>query len=196
MLSPVDEGGQPDLPAEEVLSIDLTCTNGEYAASLGPGKLTNAISPIAGRLRPVNLNQPTRPYWPMLGDAGSWRLLSHASLSFVSIGSSDQLRSMLELYDAAATPENERRLSGIRGVEVKPAHAMLRGSLVPGSLVELLIDEERFPDSGDVQVFARVMSAFLEAYAAINSHTQLAVRLERANSRFALPPAFGQRETI
>jgi type VI protein secretion system component VasA len=73
---------------------------------------------------------------------------------------------------------------------------MLRGVLVPGSMVEVSVNEERFPDSGDVHVLAHVLSAFLEAYAGINSHVQLAVVLDRAHSRFVLPPAFGQRETI
>src|SRR5205807_1391612 len=104
-LSFVDLGFNPNVPATETVTVQISCTNRDL-----PGKL-----PFGGRegdlevegAAPVSrvrcLRKPTNALRPPLRQGGQWRLISHLSLNHLSIvdenGKPDSLREILLLYD-------------------------------------------------------------------------------------------------
>lgn len=191
-ISFVDPSSSVELPKEEVLSLSLTCTNGRLAGELGPGQISDPVSDFHSGLKPANLSHPTPFYVPEIEKDSLWRWLSHASLNYLSLGSPDQLRSLLGLHDFSNSKANEHKIAGIRSVEMGSTRALLGGALIPGISVHLTLDEEHFSDRGEIQLFAQVLSAFMTGYASINSYIQLTVTAEPSGHKIVVQPRIGE----
>lgn len=199
VLTPRDGGPGP---AEEVLSTELTCTNRSLAGRLRLGEVTvsTQTSPTVARFR--NVLPVTYPARPPLGGDLQWRLLSHLAASRASLGRAGTLRRALELYnfpalaDQSAGRANQLRIDGIRAVEAAQAHRLVRGALVAGGRMQVLLDEGHFAGPGDAFVFGGVLDAFLGAHAPMNTFVELALRLEPSLREYTWTPRSGTRPLL
>ncbi len=196
-LSFVDAQFRPELPAEEVLTVHVTCTNRDlpnrlpFGDPLGDFDLEIA-APIAGT-RCLSKPTPTRRLTP--GGALQWRLISHLSLNYLSLvgGGVEMLREMLKLYDFDDSPATRQQIDGIAGVASRHVTRRIGRSFARGVEVTLDLDEEKFV-GGSVYLFASVLEHFLGQYVSVNSFTQLVARtLQRKEVLMTWPPRNGNR---
>jgi type VI secretion system protein ImpG len=195
-LSPILPPSESEFPEEEVLSINLYCTNGFYGSQPLPGQINNPVSDVLRNLRPVNLTQPTQAFFPPLGQMNAWKWLGHASLNYTTLGSVEQFRSMLALYDVTDTDSNQRKIKGVKSIEVKPNREMIHGAWIVCNDINLTLDSEYYSDQGDIQLFCYCLRTVLASYASINAMVRLNVKLEPAGKQFVFEPKFGVISTL
>lgn len=181
-ISIVDIDFDPSAAQTDTLSLELTCTNRDLPAGLAVGleggdlfmeggSLTNQIALLA---RPTPCVRFERR------QAAHWRLISHLSLSHVSLtgGGAGTLKEMLALYDMRRSAVSSRHIDGIVDVEQRAAVQWLPGkpfaTFVRGVEIRVTIDEDHFVGTS-LGTFVRVLDVFFGLYVHINSFVQLVV---------------------
>lgn len=167
-------------PKNDILSVQLTCTNRELPSYLSVGLPGGDLFTEGGTpARVISLlRKPTRPHRFEHGRNGQWRLISHLALNQLSLSGSgvQAFREMLTLYDLPRSPISRRQIDGVHAIDQRPATVWLPGnpfaSFVRGLEVRLTVDEESLVGTG-IDVFARVVDRFLGLYAHLNSFVQL-----------------------
>ncbi|MDO5483586.1 MAG: type VI secretion system baseplate subunit TssF, partial [Desulfovibrionaceae bacterium] len=196
-------GRQPGaLPAAEVLSLDLHCTNGSLPEKLRVGeiRIPTASSPLLAEF--TNLRAPTAAALPPLGGNTLWRLLSHLYVNFLSLASAESLRSLLKLYvfgksgDSTGQTAHLKRIDGILEATARPCEILSRGRLLRGQEVYLRVRDDNFASDGDLYIFCSVLNAFLSSYAAVNTFTRLRVADVHDRQTFHWPARLGQRTLL
>ncbi len=201
-LSLVDHAFDPKLAASEVLSVQTTCTNRDFIASLRWqrewGDLSGEGLPLVQARCTVPPKQTRRP--PLRGSL-QWRLVSHLALNHLSLvdeGSPEALREILSLYCFEEQESARQAISGIVGVHAEPSVSrVLFASGVAfcrGLDIALELDEERFSGSGGY-LMACVLDRFFGLYGTMNSYTRLTVRSRQRRQLIARwPPRVGAQK--
>jgi type VI secretion system protein ImpG len=190
------------VPVSETLSIKITCTNGGLPCGLQLGDISIPTSSSPGFAEFSNVRPPTVNVPPPLGSNLLWRLLSHLSLNYVSLGNADNLRALLELYipqesrDRASVMANQKRVEGIRGVQAKPVNRLVSGISMRGQNITLKMNQDHFAGLGDLFLFGCVLDCFLSAYASLNTFTQLNVDELLKGDHYQWPVRIGDRFLI
>jgi len=180
-VSLVDLNFKPTVPAAETLTLHVTCTNRDLPGKLPFGGEQGDLSlegaaPLS-RIR--CLKKPTETLRPSLRRGARWRLLSHLTLNYLSIGEGgrEALQEILQLYDFSSnSPVIQQQIAGItkltsRRVVGRPP-SMAWNGFCRGLEVNIEFDEEKYVGSS-VFLFASVLEKFLGLYASINSFSQL-----------------------
>lgn len=171
--------GSPDDTVQETLSIDTLCTNAALPESLRYGDICRPTDTSPALMDFRNIIPPTSPLQPPLGKQQLWKLLSHMSLSYLSIADVDSLKALLDLYifsegrDRARVGANKKRVEGVRSLKVEPHDRLVGGAVIRGSEITMEVDGSSFAGAGDVYLFGSVLNAFLAGYACINSYTRM-----------------------
>ncbi len=191
-VSLVDLELNPNVPAVESLSLDLTCTNRDLPAQLPFGGAEGDLSMDGASFvsRIACLKKPTPTIRPPLRKGAQWRLISHLSLNHLSIveGGREALLEILSLYNFTEASALRRMISGVTHVGCKPAVTRIgppqRTAFVRGTEIELEVDEEQFVGSG-AYLFGAVLERFFALYCAANSYTQLTVHSKQREKALA-----------
>ena len=192
LVSPV----RGKLPGEEVLSLQLTCTNGRLCREVGIEEIT---VPGGERLDFVtfrNITRPTEPIYPRLGPGTEWRFVSQMALNLLSLSDPAALRALLALYDPGERPANQRRIESVRGAQLAPREILDRGAPIRGTSLTLTVDETRFDASGDLLVFAEVLAELLNLYSNVSSFTELTLHCTPSGEILRCPPVRGSQHLI
>lgn len=201
-LSLVDLNFQPTLPAAETLTIHVTCTNRDLPGKLpfGGERGDLSLEGAAPLSRIRCLKKPTETIRPSLRRGAQWRLLSHLSLNYLSVGEGgrEALQEILQLYDFPSnSPVIQQQIAGItkltsRRVVGRPASMPWNG-FCRGLEVNIEFDEEKYVGSS-VFLFASVLEKFLGLYASINSFSQLVVTTQQRKEPVKRwPPRAGEQ---
>ena len=203
-LTPYDPAFDVQAPADAVLSLDALCLNRDLPAELPFGgghpalRLAEASSAVA---EVTCLTAPTRTLRTPLREKGFWRLVSHLSLSHLSVVGDDDgaaaLREILRLYDLRDLPETRAAISALVGVAAAPGAARVPGSRLGafcrGLDVTLEFDQQAWQTSG-LYILAAVLDRFLALHATVNSFVRTNVVLRGRPGRVASwPPRAGAR---
>jgi type VI secretion system protein ImpG len=188
-------------PAEETISVDLTCTNRDLPGELRAGDICEPTdrSPSGARFR--NLLKPTPTVRPPLGKGLHWRLISHLSLNYVSLTDVTHFKELLRVYDFQAAYDaqrataHQRRLDGILALRSSYRQRMVRGAPIRGVQVELELSEDHFAGEGDAYLFAALLDRFVAAYVTLNAFSQTSVRFARSGQVYSFPPRTGGQFT-
>lgn len=199
LTTPRDGGAGPD---EEILSLDLTCTNRSLPAllKLGDVSVPTQTSPTMARFR--NIVAVTKPIRPPLGGELQWRLVAHLAAARTSLADAATLRAVLDVYNFPALVDqqsgraNRLRIEGIRAVEASDARRLLGGAPVRGTRMTLELDEDHFASAGDAFLLGGVLDAFLAEQVPINAFVELAVRLAPSHREYAWTPRNGARPLL
>ncbi|MCB8881040.1 type VI secretion system baseplate subunit TssF [Acidisoma cellulosilytica] len=203
-LAPMDPALSVDRPADTVLSIDATCSNRDLPARLPFGgdqprlHLSDGLSSVADL---ACLTPPTASLRRRLHDGRAWGLISHLSLSHLSVvggaAGAESLREMLRLYDPYDNAETRAAIAGLIAVNAKGGTARVPGAR-PGAFcrgldVELVFDPKVWHSSG-LYLMASVLERFLALHATINSFVRTTAVLQgRPGSVARFPPRAGAR---
>jgi type VI secretion system protein ImpG len=200
-VSLVDLDVRPTLPPFETLTLHTLCTNRDLPRKLsaddvgGEFELEGA-APVS-RIRA--LLKPTDPVRPPLSGERQWRLISHLSLSYLSLtsGGPEALQEILGLYDFSGSAVSRQHIAGILKVEsrrvVRRPTIMGWHGFCRGMEITLRFDEDKYVGSG-VFLFASVLERFLGLHATLNSFTQLiATSRQRETPIKRWPPRAGEQ---
>ncbi len=198
-ISFVSAASTQQLPDEETVSIELTCTNRNLPDALQAGHIAEPTdsSPSGTKFR--NITKPTPGVCPPLRGGLHWRLISHLSLNYVSLMNATRFRELLGLYDFYAGQDahrsavHARMLEGILALRSTPMESIVRGAPVRGTQVELTLSEDHFAGEGEAYLFGRVLDRFLCLYATLNSFTRLTLKLSRTGMVYHFPPRLGEQ---
>ncbi len=189
------------LPAEETVSIELTCTNRDLPAGLRAGDICQPTDSSPPGTKFGNLLKPTATISPPLGKSLHWRLISHLSLNYVSLGDAKHFKELLRVYDfqsehdAQRAIAHQRMLDGIRSVKTSFDERLIRGAAVRGARIEIELNEDHFAGEGDAYLFSAILDRFMGLYATVNAYSQLTVHFERSGQEYSFPPRWGEQLT-
>lgn len=207
--SPIDEGIDvylwletprdvaPALGREEVLSIDLTCTNRSLTSRLQVGDLRHTTSASPTNTQFKNIVPVSRPARPPLGAELHWRLLSHLAINHHSVADAAALRRVLGLYNFHALTDNlaarasRLRVESILGVQTQSVTRFLEGSPLRGNLTAVDLDETSFMGVGDAFLFGSILDELLASHVTINAFNELAIRLQPSQTEYKWLPRNG-----
>ena len=201
-------------PARARLSVDALCTNRDLPRLLprgidAPGGGRDRPQPsVAGRLvlrleqgsaaveAIVPLSAPTDTRRPPPRGQRFWRLISHLSLSHLSVvGGADGagvLREVLRLYDLRDDSDTRAMIAALTAVSAAPGTARLPGarigSFCRGLDVRLSFDAQVWQSSG-LYLLASVLERFLALHGTVNGFVRCTALLAGRTDPVARWPA-------
>jgi type VI secretion system protein ImpG len=202
LLSTVTPRGAPPDDMDDVLSMEITCTNRLLPTRIRTGEISVAtpLSPTTARFRNIMPVSPS--VRPPLGGELSWRLLSHLALSQRSLSEPGLLRGLLGLYNLQALEGhadgqvNQRRVEAIQDVETRPVRRVIEGSPIRGAATRVRVEEGGFAGRGDAFLFGCVLDELLASYLAINDVHELKLHLDPSQTELTWVPRSGQRPIL
>jgi len=176
-LSLVTENDAPFPPDLKQLGLQALCTNRDLCRriSLG-GRLTDFHLDTGAPVTEVRaIAGPSVPCATYHEGEYAWRLISHLSLNYQSLASTDTLRELLALYASIADPSIQRQIEGLTKVTNHSIISRLPGkgpiTFGRGTEVQLEFDDKAF-EGGTPYLLAVILSRFLTSYTSINSFVQ------------------------
>ncbi len=185
-------GGQLDY-ARETLSCQITATNGDYPRRyLQVASLQVPAPDLPSYVQFSNITRPSRLLPPSRRKDYRLALISHLTTNYSSLTSIDTFRQLLSLYDWSDAPQNQRRIDGIREIEVAPVDRIKRGALLRGLEITLTLHEENYLSEADIHLFGTVLHHFLSMYASVNAFVQTRIVLHPSNRELKWEPLLGE----
>lgn len=202
LISAVTPRGLIPDEIEDVLSIELVCTNRTLPARIRTGEISVAtpLSPTTARFR--NITPVTPSVRPPLGGELAWRLISHLALTHRSLGEPGLLRGLLALYNFQALEghadgqTNDRRVEAIQDVETRITRRVVDGSPVRGAATRVRVAEGGLAGRGDAFIFGCVLDELMASYLDINGVHELGIRLDPSQAELTWPLRTGQRPIL
>ncbi|HUZ63070.1 MAG TPA: type VI secretion system baseplate subunit TssF [Acetobacteraceae bacterium] len=203
-LAPHDPDFDPEKPLDGVLSVDALCLNRDLPADLpfgGGHPRLRLVEGAAGVAKLSCLTSPTPTLRMKLREGGFWRLVSHLSLSHLSVvggaEGAQALKEVLRLYDRRDTAETRAAIDALTGVSAAPGAARVpgarAGAFCRGLDVKLEFDPRSW-QAGGLYLLASVLERFLALHGSVNSFVRTtAVLRGRAGREAAFPPRAGAR---
>ncbi|MCB2147267.1 MAG: type VI secretion system baseplate subunit TssF [Deltaproteobacteria bacterium] len=196
-LSFSDLNLKPSDPAEDILTVRVTCTNRDLPSRLAFGDATGDFNmETAAPVSTINcVLKPTPTRRPFLGSALQWRLVSHFSLNYMSLveGGEHALKEILRLYDFNNSLSTQQMINGIVSVDSRHITKRINRSFCRGVQVTITLDEDKYVGTG-IFLFASVLERFLSQYVSVNSFFQLVMKtLQREEAVKIWPPRSGNQ---
>lgn len=200
-ISITDRSGRPVVPNVETLTVRTTCTNSDLPARMPFGNERGdlELQGVVPVKRISILRKPSNTIRPPVGKDTNWRLISHLSLNYLSLGNEgkDALQNILRLYNFAESPYTEKQIQGITNLHSARHFARVVSdngiSFARGTRVEIELDEDQFVGGG-VYLFASVLEHFFSLYVSMNSFCELVARtIQRKETLRHWRPRAGQR---
>lgn len=200
--------------ANRRLSVKTLCTSGDWPKNAGadPGfVLTTGAAAAVAAIH--TLEPPTLTRRPALGRGVAWKLISHLSLNYLSMGdhASDgrgeeavaALREILLLHAAHTTPDPSepmtQQILGLSKLQTRRTIACPSGMSGPcrGLEVTVTLATPNYRSTSASQLlFASVLERFLGRYVSINSFTKMVARDRQDRLIKEWPPRAGDRVLI
>ncbi|MDQ7031996.1 MAG: type VI secretion system baseplate subunit TssF [Desulfonauticus sp.] len=167
---------------KQTLSIKTLCTNGEITEKLRLGDICKPTSTSPELLTFRNIIPVTPPLDPLLKKNKLWNFLSHLSLNLLSLANLEGLKKLLTFYafseskDRVKVAANLKRIEGIEAISVKMSNRLVRGLMLMGTEIDLVMRKDSFASFGDLYLFGSVLNEFFSQYSQINSFIRLRVK--------------------
>lgn len=186
----------------EVLSVDLLCTNVDLPSRLRVGDVREPTDSSPKGIAFRNITPPTTAAQPPLGRAMLWKLLSHFHANLTSLMSAQVLREMAALYifpdnrDRQRLAANHRKVAAIRDCRAESSVHFARGVPMRGQDIVLTLDRSGFASHGDMRLFGDILSRFFSEYAALNCYTRTRVVDADSGENWLGVPRLGERPLL
>ncbi len=177
----VDQNEEHLFPQEEIITIELTCTNRQLPTQLEIGDicLDTSSSPEYASFR--NITQVTPSLAPPIDQGFYWRLISHMSLNYQSLTNLTALSNVLTTFDYKSFTDrqqalaNQYRLTAFDGIHSRPSERLFAGLVVRGQKTIIRLKESHFSSDGDLYIFGSVLNELFALHSTINAFHQLEV---------------------
>ena len=87
---------------------------------------------------------------------------------------------------------NGHKISGIREYRSRHTDRLIKGTLMRGLEVTLVVSQSHFAGMGDLALFGTVMSCFFGMYSAINTFTRLTIEEADTGETLCWEPRMGR----
>jgi len=208
-LATVDAQLKPSQPALKSLTIRTLCTNGALPSEAGAHPdFTLDSKEAIGIVGIEALVPPTVRRPPHLDRGTHWRLISHLSLNYLSIGDAtadakstealSAFRELLTLYAPLADTDSElsaaAQIEGITKISSKRSVAIPDGFEGPCRGIELTIAfNPELYQKGSILLLAGVLERFLARYVSLNSFIKLIATTHTGREIKQWPPRSGDQ---
>ncbi len=188
-----------EIPEQETILAQLTCSNGSLPAGLRPGDICKATSSTSELVEFKNITPATDCYQIPTGKNVLWRLLSHLSLNFLSLADTENLKALLNLYIfGGGKNRNEemadrRRIDSITNLVVTTEDRFVSGLIMRGQAINITAKLDHFACHGDFYLFGTILNQLLASFSTINCYTRLIFKDEASGEEFAWAPILGGR---
>ncbi|MCA9654848.1 MAG: type VI secretion system baseplate subunit TssF [Myxococcales bacterium] len=185
------------LERNEVLSMNLLCSNRGAAATLAIGEINQPVRGSPVFVKFSNITAPTPPLYPHDDVELLWRLAAHVGLSRRGLEDGESLRRMLRSYNFAARfNAHQGRLNGlwidaIREVRSRKLVRLYRGAPVTGTKTIVTVDESEFGGQGEAALLGEALSEMYARLVHVNSFNQLVVQLAPSLREYTWKPRNG-----
>jgi type VI secretion system protein ImpG len=180
----------------ETLSLEATLSNGFLPAKyLEVGSITEPVD-IPSGINVKNITAPTDvlPYPERKNYL--WALISHLSLSYQSLAETDNLKTLLSLYNWSPSfnNPNKKRIECIQQVHAPKTKNVYRNrGLIRGIEIKIELDGDQFEHGeGDLYLFGWVLNRFLTEYVTFNSYVMLTLVNTENNKEYTWEPKLGK----
>ncbi len=207
-VSLVDSKAAPYRSDLRQLSVDTLCTNRDLPMFVPIGKGATDFTLLAGApvegIRCVS-GVPTSPRPSYAEGEIAWRLISHLTLNYLSLGDTAggdgaaAMRDLLELYGEVSDPAIRKQIDGLRQISTEKS---IRRASTPGPIafarglkVTVTLDESSFEGTG-VFLLGAVLDQFFSRYVSINSFTETVVKTLERGEVMRWPPRTGRRNIL
>lgn len=198
-LAPMDPALSLDRPADQVLSVDALCSNRDLPSRLPFGEDQPALHLSEGMGAVASLRcltAPTPSLRQPLHDGRAWKLISHLSLSHLSVVGgtlgAENLRAMLRLYDPYDSEATRSAIAGLVSVSSALGTARVPGAqpaaFCRGLDVTLTCDPRSWSSSG-LFLMTSVLERVLALHTTVNSFVRCTVILEGRSGAVARFPS-------
>ncbi|MEM6292926.1 MAG: type VI secretion system baseplate subunit TssF [Myxococcota bacterium] len=187
---------------EEVLSMELTCSNRSLPAELQLGEVNSTPRGVSAPAPFKNIAPVTNPARPKLGSELLWRLLSHMSIGRASLADPRVLRTLLTLYNfqressPAQGRANELKVEAIRDIKNEPVTRLMGGAPVRGVETRIELEESKLGTVGEAFVFGCVLDELFATHVPLNSFNELHLHLHPSKVELKWPARSGQRRIL
>lgn len=191
-------------PVPEILSIKLSCTNGELTSALKAGSIVHDIGRSPDYVSFKNISYVSEYLPPPTYSHSHWSLISHLGLNYRALDSLDALKQLIRFYDFRAyrnrklSRKNADMCEGIEKVVTKPEEYFHKDRLVLGISTELHLRESKFGAKGadgeaNMYLFACVLNHYFSQYALANSFHRFSVQGLELGEEYKWKPLTGTR---
>jgi type VI secretion system protein ImpG len=186
----------PDF-SEEILSIELTCTNRFLPNELRLGDICKPTPRSPTLAKFSNITEVSRPTRPPIGAEMHWRLVAHLALNLHTVTNAPALKGLLHLYnlhkesDHQRSRANELRINGIRDVTTKPERRVIDRVPVRGFHTHVEVNEDGYPSLGDAFLFGCALNWFFATEVPLNSYHRLSLSVHPLGVEFTWPATTG-----
>ncbi len=206
-VSLVDSSQAPYRSDLRQLALTTRCTNRDLPVMMPVGKGdTDFTLPSGGPVQSVRcLAGPTRPRPSYAEGDTAWRLISHLSLNYLSLGDTDEvqgaasLRELLSLYTEGREASAQRQVEGVRSVRAEPIIRRVPGggpaAVARGLEITVTLDEAAFEGMGEFLLGA-VLEQFFAKYVSINAFTETVVKTLERGEVMRWPARIGRRHRL
>ena len=165
----------------EILSIELTCSNGVTPESLRVGDLSKPTSNTPEVLTYRNITIPSIAHAPQLQGDLLWKLIANFSASSTTLTDLNNFKSILSKYvvnsgrDKPKEIANQKRIQGITAIEATSEERIFERSVYRGQAIHLKINSDQYVSRGDMYLFGVVLNYFFGTYSSFNTYTTLSL---------------------
>jgi type VI secretion system protein ImpG len=184
---------------EEVISLELTCTNRLLPGRLVVGDINTHADDTPDTVTLGNITPVTPSYTPPLEGDLLWRLISNMSLNYLPLNNVHAMRALIASYDFRALRDRyrsrvlDKMLGGMTQIVSEETDRIYQGLPVRGTVTRLTLDRDGFSCEGEMFLFASVINEFLALYATVNSFHQLIVIDAGRTEEYQWPARLGRR---
>ncbi len=190
------------IPTPETLSISLTCTNRALPQSLRLGDVSKPTGNSPERFHFENIKPVTPALEPPRGEQLLWNVIGHTAINLLSLKGVDNFKAILRHYnyrrsqDHTAWISNERYIDGITDINVDRETRLVRGTIVQGQRIVLVVNEANWPTTGVLYLWGTVLNDFFSCYAGINSYTRFEIEDPATGTAFTWPLRLGEKPLL
>jgi len=181
---------------KETLSLQATLSNGFLPSKyLEVGSITEPIN-FPGGIKVKNLTVPSEVIPHPERQNYLWAIISHLSLSYQTLADTENLKTILSLYNwiPSFNNPNKKRIEGI--VKVHPPrmkNIFRQRGLLRGIEFKIEVDGKQFEHGeGDIYLFGWLLNRFLSEYVTINSFVILSMVNIETNQEYHWEPNLGK----
>ena len=206
LLSFLDLDFDPEDPTEPSAYAYTLCTNRDLAAKLPAGARLFIEQDVPVADGGLHLLQRPTPQAPAtLAGQALWRLVSHLSLNYLSLGGPEGLtafKEVLRLYAGHQHAGTQAQIDGLTAMTteetMRPIGFDAWRGFVRGTRITLTLDEAAFQRVGaSAYLFASVLERFFGLYASANSFTELVIKRAATDREWTRwPPRAGDRALV
>lgn len=185
-------------PHQDVLSLDVRCTNRALANEVRVGEITKKPGGTPSLPAFSNITAPTRPCTVSLDSDLQWRLHASIAANRTSLAQAKHLKALFSLYNHQAQENTAQGVANalladsIRSVQTRTATHIVNSAPVRGlkSTVEL---DERNLGAGQAFLLGQLLNEVFAAHTDLNNVHETQVRLHPSGQTLRWFPRSGDR---